>query len=81
MPDMDALMDLLVQDDPSSSQISDYIKDILFQKSAENIDAVRPSVAASLFGDDVDLDAETETSAEFESDVDLDSEEEVDSEE
>jgi len=79
MPDMDALMDLLTQDDPSSSQISDHIKDILFQKSAENIDAVRPSVAASLFGDDVDLD--TEPTAEFESDVDLDSEEEVDSEE
>lgn len=79
MPDMDALMDLLTQDDPSSSQISDHIKDILFQKSAENIDAVRPSVAASLFGDDVDLD--DEPTAEFESDVDLDYEEEVESEE
>ena len=70
---MDELMDLLTQDEPSSSQISDHIKDILFQKSAANIDAVRPSVAASLFGDDVDYDAEP--SAEFESDVDFDSEE------
>jgi hypothetical protein len=70
---MDELMDLLTQDEPSSSQISDHIKDILFQKSAANIDAVRPSVSASLFGDDVDFDAEP--SAEFESDVDFDSEE------
>ena len=81
MPDMDALMDLLTQDEPSSSQISDHIKDILFQKSAENIDAVRPSVAASLFGDDVDLDAEDETSVEFESDVEIDSEESEEEEE
>jgi len=66
-------MDLLTQDEPSSSQISDHIKDILFQKSAANIDAVRPSVAASLFGDDVDFDVEP--SAEYESDVDFDSEE------
>ncbi len=34
----------------SPSQISDKIKDILFTKSAEKIDTIRPSVAASLFG-------------------------------
>ena len=77
MPDMDALMDLLTQDDPSSSQISDHIKDILFQKSAENIDAVRPSVAASLFGDDVDFDSEPTAEADFDQDVEIESEEEV----
>jgi len=37
-------MDLLVTDDSSSSQISDKIKDILFQKSATNIEAIRPHV-------------------------------------
>ena len=70
---MDDLMDLLIKDG-SSSQISDQIKDILFQKSAANVDAYRPTVAASLFGDDVDCDAEPET--EIESDVDLDTAEE-----
>jgi len=70
---MDDLMDLLINDG-SSSQISDQIKDILFKKSAENVDAYRPVVAASLFGDDVDLDAQVET--EVESDVDLDTTEE-----
>lgn len=52
---MDELMDLLVKDG-SSSQISDQIKSILFQKSAEKVDAIRPQVASSMFNDDVNLD-------------------------
>lgn len=43
-------MDLLVKDE-SSSQISDKIKDILFAKSAEKIEAIRPTVSASIFDD------------------------------
>ena len=42
-------MDMLVSPDESSSQISDKIKDILFAKSAEKIEASRPNVAASIF--------------------------------
>lgn len=38
--------------DESPSQISDKIKDILFAKSSEKIDAFRPEVAADLFGED-----------------------------
>lgn len=45
---MEELMDLLVADE-SPAQISDKIKDILFAKSAENITAIRPQVAASIF--------------------------------
>jgi len=41
-------MDMILSDE-SPSQISDKIKDILFSKSAERIDAYKPSVAASLF--------------------------------
>jgi hypothetical protein len=48
---MDELMDMIVSDE-SPSQISDKIKDILFAKTAEKIDAFRPVVAASLFGED-----------------------------
>ena len=48
---MDELMDLLVKDDASASQISDKIKDILFAKSAQEIETIRPNVAASVFDD------------------------------
>lgn len=68
-------MDLLVTDG-SSSQISDKIKDVLFAKSAENIEAIRPNVAASIFDGDVNLDTEEGGEVEFESDVSLETEEE-----
>jgi len=73
---MDELMDLLVTDG-SSSQISDRIKDVLFAKSAENIEAIRPNVAASIFDGDVNLDTEEDGQVEFESDMDFDSEPET----
>jgi hypothetical protein len=47
---MDELMDMIAADD-SASNIIDKIKEILFSKSAEKIDAVRPIVASSLFDD------------------------------
>lgn len=75
---MDDLIDLLVKDG-SSSQISDQIKDILFQKSAANIDAYRPVVAASMFEDDVDFDEES-SEEEFDSDVVFDETEEIEEE-
>ena len=71
-PDMNAvqaeLMDMITKDE-SPSQISDRIKDMLFSKSAERIDAFRPEVANSVFGDqevenEVDDEVETETEAE-----------------
>jgi len=52
-------MDLLVKDE-SSSQISDKIKDILFSKSAERIEAIRPTVAASIFDDTSTVNYEDE---------------------
>ena len=52
-------MDMIVSDD-SPSQISDRIKDILFGKAAERVDAARPLVANSLFdGNDVEDEEET----------------------
>jgi hypothetical protein len=53
---MDELMNMIVTDE-SPSQISDKIKDILFAKSAEKIDTLRPAVASSLF-DNVDTETE-----------------------
>ena len=48
---MDELMDMIMTDE-SPSSVSDKIKEILFAKSAEKIDSFRPTVAASLFGDE-----------------------------
>ena len=72
MPDMNdvqaELMDMITKDE-SPSQISDRIKDMLFSKSAERIDAFRPEVANSIFGDqevedEVEDEVDTETEAE-----------------
>ena len=46
---MDELLDMIVADE-SPSQVSDKIKELLFTKSAEKIDAFRPMVAANVFG-------------------------------
>ena len=76
-PDMDAvqseLMDMITKD-ASPSQISDRIKDMLFSKSAERIDAFRPNVANSLFGDQ-------ESESEVEDEVNTEPEAEADEEE
>ena len=56
---MEELLDLMVTDE-SPSQISDKIKDILFAKSAERVEASRPFVADSLFGDDTEIEDEIE---------------------
>ena len=56
---MDELMDMMVGDE-SPSQISDTIKDMLYAKSAERVDAFRPVVANSLFGDDTEIENEIE---------------------
>ena len=57
---MDDLMDMLATDQ-SASEISDKIKEILYTKSAEKIDAAKPDAAASLFGQEVEADIEDES--------------------
>jgi hypothetical protein len=56
---MDDLIDMIISDE-SPSQVSERIKDILFAKSAERVDAARPYVAASLFGEDANESYEDE---------------------
>ena len=46
-------MDMLVGGESSPSEVSDKIKEILYAKAAEKIDAAKPAVGASLFGDEV----------------------------
>ena len=45
---MEDLVDLIATD-ASSSEISDRLKDILYAKSAERIEALKPHVATSVF--------------------------------
>ena len=63
---MEELLDLMVTDE-SPSQVSDKIKDLLFAKSAERIEASRPFVKTnSLFGDDSEVENEIEVEVEDE---------------
>ena len=83
---MDELMDAMATDE-SPSQISDKIKEILFNKSAERIDAFKTDVANGVFGD-VDLEDEDledgelddETVDEVEDEVEAEDETEVEAE-
>ena len=75
-------MDAMATDE-SPSSISDKIKEILFNKSAERIDAFKTDVANGVFGD-VDLEDEDleddETVDEIEDEVETEDETEVEAE-
>ena len=73
----DDLMDMMV-DDASSTAISDKIKEILYTKSAEMIDAARPLVGAELFGDEIPEVSEEEPETEVTNEVEPQEEEESD---
>ena len=70
---MDELMDAMATDE-SPSQISDKIKEILFNKSAERIDAFKTDVANGVFGD---VDLEDETVDEVDDEVEVEAEDET----
>ena len=55
-----ALMDMIIADE-SPSNISDTIKDMLYTKSAEKVDAFRPDVATSTFNPAAEVETEVET--------------------
>ena len=74
---MEDLMDMIIADD-SPSQVSDTIKNALFAKSAERVDAFRPDVASTIFADDEvenEVEAETETEVEAEAETETGDEE------
>tara|TARA_B100002019_G_scaffold26361_2_gene20323 strand:+ start:971 stop:1276 length:306 start_codon:yes stop_codon:yes gene_type:complete len=80
---MDDLIDAIVSNE-SPTDIHAKIKDILYAKSAENINSVRPAVTASMFGgpnpylDDESAETETdETAPEAESEVEVGDETDV----
>ena len=70
-------MDAMATDE-SPSQISDKIKEILFNKSAERIDAFKTDVANGVFGDGIDIDDEEEIDDEVVDETDDEIVDEVD---
>jgi len=68
-------MDMMVAD-ASASDVTDKIKEILYTKSAEKVNAVRPSVGAGLFGEEEPA-AETEVTNELEPQEEEESDETV----
>ena len=77
---MDELMNLMIADE-SPSEISDSIKNQLFAKATSRVDALKPAVANTMLGyeiedeEDVDVEPDAETVGE------LDYEEETEEEE
>jgi len=72
-------MDMMVADD-GAAQVSDKMKDILFAKSAERVDAYRQEVSNSLFGN-TETEVEDEVETEVEAEVDTEVGDEVETEE
>tara|TARA_B100001996_G_scaffold178426_1_gene136248 strand:+ start:628 stop:819 length:192 start_codon:yes stop_codon:yes gene_type:complete len=62
---MEDLIDLMVTD-ASPSDVSDKIKDVLFAKSSEKIDGIKPNVAVSMFDNNVETEVEPEVEQETE---------------
>jgi hypothetical protein len=50
---MENIVDL-IGSDASASDITDKIKDALYTKAAERIEAIRPTIGASMFDDQQD---------------------------
>ena len=75
----DDLMNMMVADD-SASQVSDKMKEILFAKSTERVDAYRQEVANSLFGN-TETEVEDEVETEVDAEADTEVGDEVDTEE
>ena len=54
---MEELVDLIATD-ASASDVSDKIKDALMAKAAARIDALKPSIASSVFTDEAEEEEE-----------------------
>ena len=67
----------MIATDASAADISDQIKDILYAKSAERIDGLRPYASNDLFGN-TEPEAEAESEVETEVEAQPEEEEETD---
>jgi len=56
---MDDLLDMMIADE-SPSQISDTIKDLLYAKAGERVDAFRPVISNGMFAGEDPIEVENE---------------------
>ena len=61
---MDELMNLVIADE-SPSEISDSIKNQLFAKATERVDALKPAVANTMLGYEIESEEDVETVGEL----------------
>lgn len=54
---MEDIINMIVAD-KSPADISDKIKEVLYTKASENIESLKPYVAASVFGNDEESEEE-----------------------
>lgn len=54
---MEELIDLIATDG-APSDVSDRIKELLYNKAADRVDSARPEIAAMMFGDSQTVDEE-----------------------
>jgi len=71
---MDELMNLIIADE-SPSEISDSIKNTLFAKAAERVDALKSPVANAMMGYEVESETEEDVESETVGELDNDDEE------
>ena len=70
---MDELMNLMIADE-SPSEISDSIKNHLFAKAGAKVDALKPAVANSMLGYEVESEEDVESEADTVGDLDYEEE-------
>ncbi len=54
---MEDLIDFIATDQ-SAAKISDRIKEVLYAKAAERIDAIRPQIATSMFDHEIEQNSQ-----------------------
>ena len=71
---MDELMNLVIADE-SPSEISDSIKNQLFAKATERVDALKPAVANTMLGYEIESEEDVETVGELDNSEETEEEE------
>ena len=71
---MDELMNLIIADE-SPSEISDSIKNQLFSKAGTRVDGLKPAVANTMLGYELESEEDVETVGELDNDEETEEEE------
>ena len=70
---MDELMNLIIADD-SPSEISDSIKSALFAKAGTRVDELKPAVANSMMGYEIETEEDEASVGELDNEVETEEE-------